>query len=88
MKYFVYEIFETTAFIYERCEINVEASVQAFFLVLVHLIPNYLIVSSSMIPISLSLTHSVFLLLHYLPTFSEIVGLINKSRFSTCQLDP
>ncbi len=31
MKYFVYEIFETTAFIYERCEVNVEASVQAFF---------------------------------------------------------
>ncbi len=53
-------------------------------------ISNYLIVPSTMIPVSLSLTHlpTLFFSTFTLPTISEIVGLINTSKSSTCELDP
>ncbi len=53
-------------------------------------ISNYLIVPSTMIPVSLSLTHlpTLFFSIITLPTISEIVGLINTSKSSTCELDP
>lgn len=52
-------------------------------------IGNYLLVLFTMTPVSLSLTHLPTLFsLTTLPTISEIVGLICKSKSSTCQLDP